>query len=110
MYKYIVVFVTAPSQEVGTTIATLLLEKKVAACVNIVPAVSSFYVWQGRPASDEEVLLIIKSQAALFEEELLPAILAAHPYEVPEVIALPIVMGSPAYLAWIESETGGAAA
>jgi periplasmic divalent cation tolerance protein len=107
MPKHIVVLITAPSPEVATEIAGMLLEKKLAACVNIVPAVSSLYLWQGRPVTDQEILLVVKSRAELFEGELVPAVLAAHPYEVPEIIALPIVMGSKSYLDWIDAETGG---
>ena len=56
--------------------------------------------------SDDEVLLIVKSRAALFEEKLLPAVQDMHPYEVPEIIALPVIMGSKSYLDWVEVETG----
>ena len=102
----IVVFITAPSREVAHQIANGLLEQKLAACVNVVPAVQSIYSWQGAVQSDDEVLLIVKSRAALFEEKLLPAVQDMHPYEVPEIIALPVIMGSKSYLDWVEVETG----
>jgi periplasmic divalent cation tolerance protein len=101
----IVVFITAPSREVAHQIATGLLEKKLAACVNVVPAIQSIYSWQGAVCADDEVLLIVKSRAALFDEKLLPAVQDMHPYDVPEIIALPVVMGSQSYLDWVGDET-----
>lgn len=103
--EYIVVLVTVPSRDVGKQIAFTLLEKKLAACVNILPRVQSLYVWQGKVCDEEEVYLIIKSRLELFANDLVPAIQAIHPYEVPEIIALPLVHGSPAYLAWIDEMT-----
>jgi len=101
----IVVLITAPSQQAGENIARLLVERKLAACVNILPAVRSIYSWKDAIQSDEEVLLLVKSRAELFADHLIPAVKAAHPYEVPEIIALPILMGSPDYLDWIAAET-----
>ena len=103
--KYIVVLITAPSKEVGVKISETLVEKKLAACVNIVSPINSLYIWQGKVINDEEVLLIVKSKEELFENELIPAVKSVHPYEVPEIIALPIIMGSKDYLDWIQSET-----
>jgi periplasmic divalent cation tolerance protein len=103
--QYILVMVTAPSAEVGQLIVDLLLEKKLAACVNMIPAVKSSYLWQGEGFEDEEVLLLVKTRAQLFETELVPAIQGIHPYEVPEIIALPILMGSQSYLDWIGEMT-----
>ncbi len=99
---YVVVLVTAPSREVARQIADTLLEKKLVACVNIVAPIESLYTWRGERCTDEEVLLLIKTRANLFTEQLVPAIKAIHPYEVPEIIALPIVAGSGDYLAWID--------
>jgi periplasmic divalent cation tolerance protein len=103
--KYIVVFITAPSEEVGRDIAQALLEKKLAACVNIVAPINSLYVWQGETQDDQEILLIVKTRAGLFEGELIPAVKAVHPYDVPEIIALPVLLGDQDYLDWIEAET-----
>jgi len=103
--NYIVALVTVPSEEVGTAVAHALLDRRLAACVNIVPAVNSLYVWEGELCSDDEVLLVIKSKAALFDE-LASVVQDAHPYDVPEIIALPIVAGSQDYLDWIEEVTG----
>ena len=103
--NYIFALVTVPSEEVGVAIAQTLLDRRLAACVNIVPAVNSLYVWEGELCSDDEVLLVIKSKAALFDE-LASVVQDAHPYDVPEIIALPIVAGSQDYLDWIEEVTG----
>jgi periplasmic divalent cation tolerance protein len=105
--EHIIVFITAPSREAGEQVARALLDKRLAACVNIVPAVDSLYWWQGAIQSEQEVLLIAKSRAKLFEEGIIPAVRAVHPYDVPEIIAMPILMGSRQYLDWIDEETGG---
>lgn len=105
MQEYLVVLVTAPSVEVGQQIANAVLEQKLAACVNIVPGVSSIFFWQGQVQQDQEVLLMIKTRADLFETKLAPLVQQVHPYDVPEIIALPIVMGSKAYLDWIDETT-----
>ncbi len=102
----IVVLVTAPSKEVGRQIAQSLLEQKLAACVNILAPVNSLYMWEGKLCDDEEALLVIKTRAALFQERLVPAVRAVHPYQVPEIIALPVEMGWQPYLDWIGAETG----
>lgn len=103
----IVVLITAPTAQVGQEIAQALVEKKIAACANAIAPVNSVFHWQGRVSDEQEVLLVVKSRAALFHEQLVPAVLAVHPYEVPEIIALPVVMGLQSYLDWIEEETGG---
>ena len=101
----IVVFITAPSKEIGKEIASALVEGKLAACVNIVGPIDSIYTWEGKICNEEEVLLIVKSQSSLFESQLIPAVKAVHPYEIPEIIALPVAMGLPSYLDWVLRET-----
>ena len=101
----IVVLITAPSKEVGKQIARALLEQKLAACVNIISSIDSICTWEGKICNDEEVLLVVKSRAELFENQLVPAVQAIHPYRVPEIIALPIKMGAKSYLDWIEAVT-----
>ena len=101
----IVVLITAPSKEVGKQIARVLLEQELAACVNIISPIDSIYTWEGKICNDEEVLLVVKSRAELFENQLVPAVQAIHPYRVPEIIALPIKMGAKSYLDWIEAVT-----
>lgn len=105
MLNAIVVLITAPSEEVGRGIAQALLDNKLAACVNIVAPINSLYLWQGDINDDEEVLLIVKSRAELFEQGLIPTVKEVHPYDVPEIIALPILLGDQDYLDWIEAET-----
>ncbi len=96
---YSVVLVTAASQAEATAIATILIEEKLAACVNMFP-VQSIYQWQGRIQQESEFQLIIKTNLAKFSE-LSSRIQEIHSYEVPEIIALPIVSGSESYLAWL---------
>lgn len=104
MEEFIVVLITAPSEAVGTDIARALLERELAACVNIVPAISSLYVWEGELQRDEEVLLIVKTKSTIFEDVLVPVVRSIHPYDVPEIIALPITEGVQDYLDWIDAE------
>ncbi len=104
--NYILVFITVPSAEVGQDIATLLVDENLAACVNIVSGISSIYCWQEAIQQDDELLLIAKSRSTLFER-LATTVKRVHPYDVPEVIALPILAGSNEYLAWIDSVTSG---
>lgn len=97
----IVVLITAPSKDVGRTIAAALVEQKLAACVNILGPIQSIYTWEGRVQEEEEFLLVAKTWDELFEPRLIPAVRAVHPYEVPEIIALPILAGLPEYLDWM---------
>lgn len=100
-----IVFITAPSKEIGHQIAAMLVEKKLAACVNLVGPIRSIYTWEGKICDDEEILLIAKSRAGLIESDLIPAVQAVHPYQIPEIIALPVVAGLHSYLNWIVNET-----
>jgi periplasmic divalent cation tolerance protein len=103
--QFILVMITAPSEETAREIAQALLEKKLAACVNLVPSIRSLYSWDGAVNDDNEILMIVKSRAALFESHLVPAVQQLHPYDVPEIIAVPIMMGSQSYLDWIAEVT-----
>jgi periplasmic divalent cation tolerance protein len=105
MTDKIVVFSTCDSQEKADALARHLVEAHVAACVNIIPGARSVYRWQGKIENAEEWVLIIKSRRDLFEK-LREAIAKMHSYEVPEVVALPVVDGSDAYLAWLDRELG----
>jgi periplasmic divalent cation tolerance protein len=105
MIEPIVVLITVPSKDMGKQIARALLEQKLAACVNIISPLDSMYTWEGKICTDEEVLLVVKSRAELFENQLVPAVQAIHTYQVPEIIALPIKMGAKSYLDWIEAVT-----
>jgi periplasmic divalent cation tolerance protein len=96
----VVVLVTVPSAEKAVELARAVVEERLAACGNVLPGVRSVYRWQGAVQEDGEALLILKTQRERFPA-LRDRILALHPYEVPEVIALPIEAGSAAYLDWI---------
>jgi periplasmic divalent cation tolerance protein len=97
----IVVLCTIGKLEEAEALASALVEQRLAACVNVVPAVTSIYRWRGQVERDEERLLVIKTRAERFEE-LRQAIVARHPYEVPEIVALPVVAGHAPYLGWID--------
>jgi periplasmic divalent cation tolerance protein len=98
---YGVVLVTVPSQSEATVIATILIEEQLAACVNLFP-VQSIYRWEGEIQQETEWQLLIKTDLANFSE-LSAKIQAIHPYEVPEILALPILSGSQSYLNWLGS-------
>ena len=98
----LVVFITTPKDK-GSTIASRILEKKLAACVNISP-VESIYWWREKLEKDEEELLIIKTTISKFED-LVEEVKKIHPYEVPEIIAFPIIACNKEYCEWIRKET-----
>lgn len=91
---------TCPDTEVAERIADTLVDQKLAACVNLVPGLRSVYRWKGQRERAEEVLLIIKSRTQDYST-VEKALRALHPYELPEIIAVPISAGLPAYLAWL---------
>jgi len=99
----IVIFVTTSSEPEAHKIAELLLSRRKAACVNIVPKVESSFWWQGKLDSAQESLLVIKTKASLLSE-IVDLVKASHSYEVPEIIALPIIGGNVDYLKWIGDE------
>lgn len=98
---FLIAMITVPNHASAEKVAQSLLDSRLAACVNIVPQVDSLYWWQGAVQQDRELLLVVKTRASFFQERFVPAVQAVHPYEVPEIIALPIQMGSPAYLEWL---------
>ena len=98
-----VVLVTASPAE-APALARALVDRRLAACVNIVPAVRSIYRWQDDICDDEESLLVIKTRAERLQQ-LKAAVAELHSYDVAEVIALPIVDGAPNYLAWLDENT-----
>ncbi len=106
MTPAIVVLVTVGSEQEAETIATALLEERLAACVNVTSPVRSLYRWEGRIADDREWQLIIKTQARLFDA-LAARVRALHSYDVPEIIALPVLAGTTDYVDWIQNETKG---
>ena len=103
MTDKIVVLCTCSSNDEARALANALIEKRLAACVNLMPPVRSIYHWKGAVEEGEETLMIIKSSRPLFEK-VRAEIARQHSYEVPEIIALPIVDGSEAYLEWMDRE------
>jgi len=106
MTDKIVVFNTCATEEEATKLARVLVEARLAACVTIVSGARSVYRWQGAIESAAECLLIIKSSRQVFDR-LRAALEEAHAYEVPEVLAVPVVAGAPNYMNWLEGQLGG---
>lgn len=104
MLQPLLVLTNVPDVALARALAQQLVEQRLAACVNILPAVQSIYQWQGTVEQADEITLLIKTEQARYAQ-LEAAIKAMHPYHVPEIIALPIVAGLPAYLDWIANET-----
>jgi periplasmic divalent cation tolerance protein len=101
----LVVLSTVGGEEEAERIAQRLVEQGLAACVNVLPGVVSIYRWKGRVERDVERLLLIKTRAERFEA-LREAIVALHPYEVPEIVALPVTAGHRPYLDWLDASVG----
>ncbi len=104
MKEYIQVFTTVEKREDADRIASTVVNKRVAACAQILGSIHSTYWWKGKVEEAGEWLLMMKTRQDLFSS-LEKEIMAIHPYEVPEIIALPIVAGSASYLEWIQEET-----
>mmetsp|Transcript_5756 Transcript_5756/g.9592 ORF Transcript_5756/g.9592 Transcript_5756/m.9592 type:complete len:169 (+) Transcript_5756:212-718(+) len=101
---YQIAWVTAPKQEVGEQIAAALVDRKLAACVNIIQGITSVYVWEGKVEKDSEVLLMIKTRKNLIKD-LISCVEQIHPYDCPEVITTSIADGRKGYLEWIGNST-----
>jgi periplasmic divalent cation tolerance protein len=99
----LVVLCTAPTVEVAAVLARALVEARLAACGNVVPGLRSIYRWQGRVEDQPEVLLVLKTTPERFPA-LRDELLRRHPYEVPEVLALPVEAGSATYLEWLAAQ------
>jgi periplasmic divalent cation tolerance protein len=106
MTDKIVVLSTCASADEAARIARALVGQRLAACVNVVPGVHSVYRWKGEVEETTEWLLLIKSRRPLFER-LAEELRQVHSYDVPEIVALPIVAGSESYLEWLGQETVG---
>ena len=101
----IVILCTAPAEgDVAAQLARGLVEEKLAACVNIVPGLWSFYTWRGKLEDEQEVQLLIKTRREHFAA-LESWLKEHHPYDEPEILALPVLQGSASYLKWLEEQT-----
>lgn len=101
----VVILITASMDEEAQEIANRLLTQRKAACVNIIPKVRSLFWWKGELDSADEAVLIVKTKASLVDE-IVSLVKEAHSYEVPEVIALPLIGGNRDYLNWMSDELG----
>lgn len=106
MSEPLVVLMTAGSREEAGRIARALVAEMLAACVNIVPGVTSIYQWEGEIQQDQEWLLVAKSRRDVLNQ-LVRRVQALHSYDLPEIIALPLVGGSEAYLRWLGEQVHG---
>lgn len=102
--KEIIIFITAPNEDEAARIARSLVEARLAACANIVKNIRSIYTWKGSVQDDTEVLMIVKTRKSLFSAVSVK-VRELHSYDVPEIIALPIIDGSPDYLNWLKKST-----
>jgi periplasmic divalent cation tolerance protein len=101
---FVVVFITTPTIEVAKTLAKTLVAERLAACVTMLPQAQSVYWWDGKICDDQETLCVAKTRAASFEA-LRARVLTLHPYQVPEIISVPLAAGHAPYLAWLAKET-----
>ena len=100
----IVIYCTCPDIESAERISRHIVEQRMAACVNLIPGITSIYTWDGNIQRDQEVLLVIKSTKVRFDD-IQNLISDEHPYDLPELIAVPITESSPDYLEWIKQCT-----
>lgn len=103
-FPHCIVLVTCPDRASAITIASALVEEKIAACANLVDGVTSIYRWKGEIQQDAEVLLLIKTRAGRFSD-VEKRVQDLHPYEVPEIICCDITAGNLPYLNWIDEST-----
>ncbi|RMG49028.1 MAG: divalent-cation tolerance protein CutA [Acidobacteria bacterium] len=101
----IVVLCTVPREDIAADLARMLVERRLAACVNVVPGLRSFYRWQGETQDDREALLVIKTRRDLFDD-LARTLAGEHPYDVPEVVALPVDDCHRPYWEWLVESVG----
>ncbi len=101
---YITLFVTVPDEQTGKTIARALLRERLVACANIVSNIFSMYWWEDEIQEEPECLMIMKTKIGLFKE-LEKKVKQLHPYDVPEIISIPIVKGHTPYLDWLSTQT-----
>ncbi len=104
MNNHIVIYITTCSINEAKTIGRELVEEKLVACSNIISPIRSIYSWQGKICDDKEAMMILKTKKKLFKQ-IVKRVEKLHSYDVPEIIAMPIIEGSSKYLSWINAET-----
>ena len=104
MPNHIVIYITTGSISEAKKIGHTLVEEKLVACSNIISPIHSIYNWQGKICDDKEALIILKTKKKLFKQ-IVKKVEELHSYDVPEIIAMPIIEGSSKYLSWINEET-----
>ncbi|CAN5272945.1 divalent-cation tolerance protein CutA [soil metagenome] len=104
--EHLLAFTTCPDADSARAIARVLVEEKLAACINVLPGIASIYRWQGETLDEPECLLLMKTSQSVFER-LAARLKTLHPYELPELIAIPIAEGSRPYLQWLTDATDG---
>ena len=104
MSNYIVIYITTGSIREAKKIGCALVKDKLVACSNIISPIHSIYNWQGKICDDKEALIILKTKKKLFKQ-IVKRVEELHSYDVPEIIAMPIIEGSSKYLSWINEET-----
>ena len=102
--KAVLVYTTFPSAEEGEAVGGILVDAGLAACVNILPVMTSIYIWKGERNRDSEAVMIVKTRSAL-ANRVMAEIKARHPYKTPALLVLPVEGGSADYLAWIAAQT-----
>ncbi len=102
---FLLVFSTFPDSDCARDTARVLVSERLAACANLLPSVTSLYVWRGEQTESQEVLALFKTQREVYPA-LETRLKSLHPYEVPEVVAVDLAAGLPAYLAWVAAGTG----
>lgn len=100
MDEVVIVYCTCPDKKVADSLAQLLLEARLAACINLIDSISAIYRWQGKIERSEEVLMMIKTTSKRYAA-LQVKLKKHHPYEIPEIIAVPVTHGLPDYLDWV---------
>ena len=103
--EYQIILNTCSDKDAATNIANTLIDEGLAACVNIIPGLTSIYSWQGQRETGTEVLLMIKTRTELYSQ-VESRIVSLHSYELPEILSVPIEHGLKAYLDWIDNSTG----
>lgn len=103
MTGVLLVYITTPNQAEAKRIAKILIEEKLAACANILPAIESVYYWEGELEQSSESLLLLKTHTEVFES-LMERAKELHPYELPCIVALPLCHGLPGFLNWVAEE------